>query len=367
MASGAGVQTKQAHNAASCLDVRFVEEIRGRVRQHLEGGGKIRDLEIDPDKPAENLLFALVGRTPPAPTRAAWYRCSYCERDRQFKAGTLVYCEDEKLRLIGDDCWKDHFEHEVFVEARRDLQLYHKRQSFNAVRASLHEAVASCAKRLFSIIWSDRLTPLREAETFGPRLNKEIPVLWQALSLARRDQGNLIVERALTEAERNFQSETGGRQSRFKRLLIHRAQGLGMLEPHFVSEPLNAGMRNLQIAVKTINEADWDNLTLRSFGKKLSEIIAMIRQGLDAIDRADALVREVRAFCAETNLQGFKDWGRDHDCDLWLHGELNVFATHIVFLFDRGQNASITLPNAKMLPAFPATDTLRGLLQRAES
>lgn len=346
------------------LDASTIDDMRESIRRHFANGGKVSELGVEGFKPESGLSFALIARTPPAPTRDRWYRCSYCQRNLQFKAGTIVLCEDRCLRLIGDDCWELHFDHALFVEARESLRLFELRKIFGELRAGLVVEVAECERR---VRWQLRkINELKKAEAFASRLSTAIPILWQSLNNAKRAGGVLVVERALTAREMDLRQGSKPIQDKYERVTIHRPQGVAFIEPHNVSESLERSLNEIQAAQKTLEQTNWDKLTIHEFGSKRGLVVSDLKKALGSMVAASTFVDQARQFCAPTNLDGLSRWGDDVDCELRRHGILVIGREFIEFQFNTGKVERVDLPRCESLPSIPSVRKLRSLVSRAK-
>ena len=123
----------------SRIDPAEIDRIRREVKNLIERNGSLEGLVIEENKPSDGMLFAIVHETPKLAQSADhdkyfWYRCSYCERNKQFKNGKIVFCADRKLRLIGLDCWKNHIEEEAWSREKADWREYQRRTEFENLK-----------------------------------------------------------------------------------------------------------------------------------------------------------------------------------------------------------------------------------------
>jgi hypothetical protein len=346
------------------------EAVRRRIRAHFDSGGTVAELGPDKWKPQElDKPFALVGGTPPAKIRDAWYRCSFCETDLKFKVGSIVLCYDRKLRLIGDECWRDYFNADAWKEARQDYLSHRKRAAFSEVRSGLQEEVSSFLRSVREILSHTR-SHIRQSERIGSTLAREMPPVWRRLNDARRNGGMLMVERIVSAESRAIQeaaAETTGRRAPVERFTLvpkHRVLGLSVLDRRDLAGPLEASLKASYAADEKLRTTDWDELPLRTFSRTIAQVLQSFRSLADDVDDAIAFKSDLDAFFSSANLIGLREWSADPDCDLWLDGVLIVSGDTIRFEPEQGEAAQISAPELVGAAFFPSPDRLRGLLDR---
>lgn len=194
------------------------EGVRARVAAHLATKRPVEELGVERNRPADTKDFAFVGMAPKRSSQQDWYRCSFCQRDRQFAAGRIVLSSDSLLRLIGDDCWEKHLDKTRYAEEREDWDAYRRRQEFEKIRERVGPAataVATCVRKVLQ----EHEALLQFVEGLPRILRERAPVLRERLQAAARRGGQLQVERVVHDYA------TGGNIFQFE--TVHRVSGIG--------------------------------------------------------------------------------------------------------------------------------------------
>lgn len=351
------------------MDRELVETTRKMIAAHLAAGRAVAELPIERMKPpVQNMLFEFVGNTPPAPIRDQWYRCSYCERNLQFRAGRIVLCADQLLRLIGEDCWVKHIENATWKAAKQDWAYYQKREAFNAIRAPLQRELATFGADLRVTIQA-RGNVFRTYQNIGAVMRRQMQPLCDRLDRARRLGGNLTVERVLSSRQLELRRDASRGQavSQFEIVSLHRMQGLAILDEHDVADDAIAVLPLIYEAAATLRDNHWERFTLRALNHQTTELYAKIRTVADAVTQANAVLRHLRSFYSGENLQGLQAWSEDPDCDLCLDGSLSVTPTAIIFEDNAGRRGEILRPDSSAIEPWPDASSLLDLVKRGSA
>lgn len=353
--------------AESEFSADSIRRLRLGVEDFLRAKGRVKDLDIEPNRPASGTPFAFIAVLPTIRSQHLWYRCSYCQHERKFGEGRLAFCGDLKLRFVGNKCWRKHIAKEAWTDARDDFRTFKTKQQFDLVRDELGPVLFALSRDL-RIYVDGNFDTLKQIETFGGRLSRLIPELWKYLNQGRRAGNILVVERMLTDREKEVQKQFSGLTKsagtagvRVER--IHTLQGTRILDDMNVVTPLIEGLRSIQNASERFKAAGWDNLPPRTFSKTLKAILEQIDKGLSAIASAAMLRNEAMAFFNPSHIQGIGRWGADHDAEIVLDGELVVGEKAISLVTNDGEK-KISLIEPRGLPEPPSVAKMTLLLNK---
>ena len=178
-------------------------DTREAVKRRLAEGSPLSAWpDIDPMRPAEKTTIAFVGRTPKAPNdHDLWHRCSFCQHDRKFQEGTIVLCEDHRLRLIGDRCWKNHIESGDYEDAKHDWMNFQSRDAFQRALPLLVAELTSVEDQLFGLLRTQAET-LGEAGALPVETANVLEPIGRFLREAKREGGRLFVPRLKPPGQR---------------------------------------------------------------------------------------------------------------------------------------------------------------------
>jgi hypothetical protein len=185
--------------------------------------------------PREDASFAVVAYTSYIPKSSHRYRCSYCQTNEKFGRSPIVLMSDGKLRLIGPDCWHDHFEADEFAAEAAELNLYLRRESFLGIRDDLASELHHYDVALQDC-WSLGRGAFMKADQFGVQVGRHMPRLYTELNNVAKAGGRLQVVRKLTAKQRELGREQAPspRQrtnSEYRAETVATIAGLGLLLP----------------------------------------------------------------------------------------------------------------------------------------
>lgn len=365
------------------LDVDKLADVRERVKMHLKAHRSLAGLDIERNAPPEGMRFAFVAETPEPPPsrrqdRESWYRCSYCETDRRFISGRLVYCADGRLRMIGEICWVHHIDDAEWHAADDEWRLFKRRDRFEETRAKLVPAA-----RMMRVALRDRAEHrklLEFADTFDKRFASAFPHLAAALRRAARNNGGaLVVERMVPDfgafegarGQRTAQ-EQSDRPPRYRPQaeLIHRLSGAEALFPMSGGgciHLLDRAFAEICSAIDRNQKIDWETATNRVFKR---EADAFEQECVDAMRAIDLVVKRMKAvetFLGTRNMSGVVKWANDTDCELLLAqgGAFAVVPGGIAYEPERGDKVTVKLPADYAVIDVPGLETIRQLLHVA--
>ena len=356
------------------INVAELAHVRALVRHHLETYRALDGLDIDPSAPPKGIAFAIVTRTPRLQVyshrdHSNWRRCSYCERERQFADGNIVLCADGKLRLIGDDCWRQHIMEEDWRVAQEEHGLYKRRVRFE----TMMERYAPASQALQHDL-KDRsrwTASIQFVASLPALLHRRLPELYESLLAAVRTDGWLKVERY----EVNFGSMEGRSGQRAAQELddtpkryraaavpIYMLAGGGALSPPpDLAALLDKAFARICQANHLLSTTQWDDLSDRAFGAKAGEYEELCRSALGLVEIVIQSARDTATFLGARNVTGILGWATDTDNEISYIGEWKAAARGIKLRTGIGDDA-VALPEGFVIPDLPGSAQLRAAM-----
>ncbi|CAM3330191.1 hypothetical protein [Thalassospira profundimaris] len=314
-----------------------LEEVRVHTRHHLQKHKCIDGLSIDAKAPEHGTKFAFIASAPKlvSKSRENWYRCSYCEVDNKFMDGKIVYCEDKKLRLIGEDCWKRHIADDEWHGAKDEYRQFERKEKFKSLSVEYPQALKDINDSLKLVLAAPKTWDF--VDRYPVEFERRMSSLWRQLQIARSRDGRLSVLRRVVD----YQAiERGGSGSgkKIQEFTLHRVMGVEALSrsPMKAKRFLESGQQKLWHAKKILVDTKWGDLTNHSFSGKIKEFEALCFEGAELIEDACDLIKEVLEFFSQRNLSGIVLWANDPDCELSTEGTYELVANGLRF---RGQTS----------------------------
>lgn len=354
----AGVPADNLTEASIFLDR---EKIRLHVATHLNEKLPVEALGIEPNRPADTHDFAFVGRAPKRQRQTTWYRCSFCQTDRKFSAGRIVLSSDQKLRLIGDDCWTHHLDKDRFKVEYDDWKDYERRRQFAEVRDRLHPVLTALAEQL-----QDLLKQSSEVIKFVDQLPYNVrdhaPWFANILFQVRRNGRTLQVERSIIDHA--SYSGTGSRRYIIEAQPVHIVSGIDsvLMPPPEIERTLREALPLLYKAKHEISDTDWDNVTNARAKKAILSVGENSRDAVRKLTSASNALQQAHDFFNAINLSGIAKWGSDPDCELVLTDQSVRRSTDGLHLQANGSGFHLTKPNGLRRDLVPELADLKRLL-----
>lgn len=291
------------------------DSVRGRVAAHLEAGGSVEELGIEPNRPPDTTDFAFVGRAAKRQSHAQWYRCSFCQTDRKFSGGRIVLSSDKLLRLIGDDCWDRHLDSERYHREKEDLRDYERKQEFIRIRERLLPIVLALATELRDCLRAS-IQIIAFVDKLPTMTRQAAPPIFSILERTKRQGGALQVDRS--SRDYSAMAQSGIDRFILQPQTIHIVMGLDSVigPPPQIENSLRGALRLLHGVKHEISETNWDDVGNTKAAKIVNSIIKNTREAASNIDKARDAVGKACDFFGASNLIGIVRWGADSDCDL---------------------------------------------------
>lgn len=354
------------------LDHARLGILRREVRRLFDQGGGLEDLDIDRYDPPEGTTFAIVSPTPKLNgyvrgDNSNWRRCSYCERDRQFVDGYLVYCADNKLRLLGMDCWRQHFDEQDWTAAKEGYRDFDRRERFEQLMQQLRPA--SKAVQYLLRDRSDWLSAVEFAEGFAEQVEKRFPDLFHALAKVAANDGQATVEKWVLnigslegrrgQATAQEESDKAGRVLRS--VPVARIHGLHALKKRSVRGMPDWAFKTICDANRLLEDTPWDDLSDRAFREKEREYRELCGEAIRLIDVLLDRLQEIRLFLSPQNVQAICKWAGDNDNELGLWAAYNPVRGGLKIVPEAQDAVSLVMPPKLTIPQEPV-DQLRRLV-----
>lgn len=355
------------------LDHDRLNVLRREVRRLFDQGGGLEDLDIDRFDPPEGTTFAIVSPTPKLHgyvrgDNSNWRRCSYCERDRQFVDGYLVYCADDKLRLLGMDCWRRHFDEQDWAAAKEGYRDFDRRERFEQLMQQLRPA--SKAVQYLLRGRDDWLPALEYAEGFAEQVEERLPDLFQALAKVAVNDGQATIEKWVLnvgslEGRRGqvtAQEKSDGKAERvLQPVPVARINGLLALKKRSIRGIPDKAFKAICEANRLLEDTPWADLTDRAFREKERDYRELCQEAIRLLDVLHDRLQEIRLFLSPQNVQAICRWAGDNDNELSLWTNYSPVKGGLKVLPQAHDAVSLILPPNLTVPQEPI-DQLRRLV-----
>lgn len=338
------------------IDPAQLEAVRERVIRLTHDTNSLDGLEIEPNAPPRGMPFAIVASVPLLPVgqredRRSWWRCSYCERSMQFVHGKILLGADGCLRLIGDDCWKDHISFLAWGEARDDHAEYQRKVRFRRIQSQFPSVLESMNASAANVI---RLPECKKiCLSFADTFASTFPQLMADMSeCLERHKALGEVKRVTRYSE--LEGRTGqrladrdddkGPSSREEFVLIHAPIGLDALTtaPAQAFDNLEQGRAKVWAAQRMLRDGGWEKLATSAFTKKFRELDTCCRSAIEHLSNAAASINAIQAFTGPQNLQGIALWA--NRCEPCLYGSYKPLSGGLRYTPEEGREVEYTVP-----------------------
>jgi hypothetical protein len=307
----------------SSLDL---SEIRRMVDRHLYDGHPVEALGIEPNKPMPQHIgdIQFVGEAPKRNIRAMRYRCSYCERNLQFSTGKIARAGDGLLRLIGNDCWGNHFSSEVYDAAKDDLTDFLAAEHFKAVRKRVADLVNRTAGSIYALTREAEQAALTRVERLPGLVRTRKPALQEMVYRSHRTGGILRVETMVPDEMAGRDKEGRWKRYRPEAVSIHRLVG----SPAIMETPFGmpSRARKLHAEVLTfkglLESTSVPENDLSGATKALQKLQSEARAIEASMQELGKAIKDAQQFLGTQNLKGIAGWTNHRDCDADLAGDV---------------------------------------------
>jgi len=324
------------------IDPRELEQLRNEIKAHIEKLGSLSGLIIEPFKPPKGMPFQFVHSVPKLPDiakedKGLWYRCSYCQRNRQFKTGKIVYCSDKELRLIGDTCWRKHVDLEEWQAAKEDFSIYQRRRQFEDLKERYAPAVITLRDTLRdSRNQIERVTNFING--FASNFRTTFPILAAAFDKALKNNRALTVDSFVTLIN-------GKTERRVETVFYFSGERALRQEPDSIITQWNRAFTEICRAERHFNDTDWENLPNKKFAIEIDIFKTHCRNGIDFANTVDARIKAILTFLGTNNIEGIIRWTNHNNCDLQLELDGKFVAISRGLKYIKGQhNTEIYMP-----------------------
>jgi hypothetical protein len=348
----------------SRIDPAEIACIRREIKNLIERTGSLVGLVIEENKPPDGMLFAIVHETPKLSQIADhdkdfWYRCSYCERNKQFKNGKIVFCADKKLRLIGLNCWKNHIEEEAWSREKADWREFQRRTQFENLRGVIIPAAMELQRELKDVR-TTHVAAFKFADDFRGSFASLFPELANALLLAIEKDLPLTIDRLI---EHNNKRE-------WHPVRVHTLQGKDALinSSAPLSQQVDTAFASIIRAVQEFREIDWESLSNQTYAQKMDIFLSRCRDAISFVESVNKKLSGIRIFLSVSNVTGIAKWANDDEHEFFYRkdksGDFRAILRGIEFVPYRGDTLRISYPEDFQVIDVTNVDALKALITK---